>query len=292
MSESRNFTFAATTILTIWVCDLAWSQDRDVAFVRGDVDGNHSVNLADAIQILRLLFAGDRGAVDCGDAADVNDDGRLDLSDAIELLSYVFARGPSPTDPFPLCGTDLSTDDLGCTKYDLCSRAFYGVGYHESAVIFLIARSSMWSIEDFRSLKQQMIETLQRLSEDSEFAIVFTGHSIRSARATSENVVMAIQWIDSISLGAGTCQLRGVVQVLKFLNSTLTSAVVFYAGDGEPSCQGYDEREPLLRAFDHLDGFRMDTLGFDASVEGEAFLRQLAQRHDGRFVRAALAPDA
>jgi hypothetical protein len=94
-------------------------------FVRGDPNGQGTVDLADAVTILMHLFGG--GRLDCNDAADVNDDGAVDIADAIWLLDYLFGgrlplfppRGVPPDG----CGRDPTPDTLGCDGYDPCERA-------------------------------------------------------------------------------------------------------------------------------------------------------------------------
>jgi len=91
-------------------------------FVRGEVDGDGRIDLADAVFLLTYLFA--RGsAPGCPDAADVNDDGVITVGDAVFLLGYLFGnaaaspdlspvyRGPPP--PFPNPGPDETPDSLG-----------------------------------------------------------------------------------------------------------------------------------------------------------------------------------
>ncbi len=83
------------------------------SFVRGDVDGNGSVNIGDAIHILQGLFANGHMPA-CLDWADANDDGSVNIADAIYLLSYLFVSGPAPAAPFPDPALDPTPDDLPC----------------------------------------------------------------------------------------------------------------------------------------------------------------------------------
>lgn len=85
-------------------------------FVRGNVNNDLAVNIADAIFVLTYLFA--QGPTPtCRDAADVNDDSTIDISDAIFLVTYLFNNGLAPRPPFPFCATDPTTDALGCLMY-------------------------------------------------------------------------------------------------------------------------------------------------------------------------------
>ena len=82
-------------------------------FKRGDINGDGSSNIGDAISLLDFLFTG--GTCDCMDACDVNDDGAVNIADAIYKLDYLFTGGPAPPDPGPdNCGPDPTDDALEC----------------------------------------------------------------------------------------------------------------------------------------------------------------------------------
>jgi hypothetical protein len=83
-------------------------------FIRGEANGDGSVDLADAVRILLVLFNGE--PTDCRDALDTNDDGALNITDPIRLLDYLFAGGPAPLAPFPAEGQDSSADSLDCQR--------------------------------------------------------------------------------------------------------------------------------------------------------------------------------
>jgi hypothetical protein len=89
--------------------------DTPPAFMRGDADGNGSLELTDVIRLLNFLFVGNGISIDCLDAADVDDNGLLDLTDAIRSLNYQFL-GIANTRPEPPgpdnCGPDGTEDDL------------------------------------------------------------------------------------------------------------------------------------------------------------------------------------
>ncbi len=87
---------------------------ESVDFVRGDVDGDGVVGLADGARTLEFLFQG--GSIPCQDAGDFNDDGALDLSDVIMILISDVAGG-TPCPPFPDVGPDPTDDRLHCAVY-------------------------------------------------------------------------------------------------------------------------------------------------------------------------------
>ena len=85
-------------------------------FLRGDANGNGSVNLADAMLILATLFIG--ANVNCLDALDWDDNGAVDLADAIAALDFLFAQGAPPASPFPAIDIDpTDLDPLDCAQY-------------------------------------------------------------------------------------------------------------------------------------------------------------------------------
>ncbi|MEM7164300.1 MAG: S8 family serine peptidase [Planctomycetota bacterium] len=79
-------------------------------FLRGDTSADASLDIVDAIQILSYLFAS--GPLPCLDAGDVDDNGAVQINDPVMLLTYLFQSGPAPALPFPLFGTDPTSDTL------------------------------------------------------------------------------------------------------------------------------------------------------------------------------------
>lgn len=83
-------------------------------FRRGDVNGDDTVGIADAVTMLGHLFGG--AGLLCLDSADTNDDGSLDVADAVTLLDRLFSGGapplPAPSDLH--LGPDPTADALGC----------------------------------------------------------------------------------------------------------------------------------------------------------------------------------
>ena len=90
-------------------------------FLRGDCNGDGSLNLADAIQLLGVLFSGDP-APSCTDACDFNDDGTNNIADAISGLGYLFSGDPDLPPPFLVCGVDPTADSLACPDFPVCPQ--------------------------------------------------------------------------------------------------------------------------------------------------------------------------
>lgn len=83
-------------------------------FLRGDCNGDDTVNIADGIYGLNYLFQAGPDPI-CDDACDSNDDAAIDSSDMIYVFNYRFLEGPAPIAPFPSGGLDPTNGDgLGC----------------------------------------------------------------------------------------------------------------------------------------------------------------------------------
>ncbi|MBT6453585.1 MAG: hypothetical protein HOK60_11395 [Planctomycetes bacterium] len=91
---------------------------EETLFVRGDVNSDGALDIADAISSLDYLFGA--VALSCQDAADTNDDGRLDIADPIHLLGFLFSGDTAPAAPFPDCDTDPTDDLLECQSAGNC----------------------------------------------------------------------------------------------------------------------------------------------------------------------------
>jgi hypothetical protein len=88
-------------------------------FRRGRMNADGVLDLADAVALLRILFAG-KGTIGCEDAADANDDGKVNVSDAIAILGHLFGgKGLLPA-PFSECGPDPTEDGLTCATFEGC----------------------------------------------------------------------------------------------------------------------------------------------------------------------------
>ncbi|MEM7263973.1 MAG: FG-GAP-like repeat-containing protein, partial [Planctomycetota bacterium] len=82
-------------------------------FLRGDVNNDGMINLADPVSILSALFLGST-AFTCTDAADTDDSGQLGIGDAILSLTALFDPGsPLAT----TCEVDDTEDALPSCAY-------------------------------------------------------------------------------------------------------------------------------------------------------------------------------
>lgn len=89
-------------------------------FRRGNCNNDLSIDIADAVALLALLFpTGTPPVPGCADACDSNDDGSLDIADAVQLLSSLFGSPPVVLPaPSCVCGPDPTADALDCVAYN------------------------------------------------------------------------------------------------------------------------------------------------------------------------------
>ena len=111
------------------------AQIEAVDFIRGDVNSDGEVTLADSHMIMMELFVGIQGFNDCRVAGDTDDNNRLELSDAIVILNVLFfGRDPLPP-PFPEAGPD-PTPDPG--EYLICESYGGGTPFEDDAAELVV----------------------------------------------------------------------------------------------------------------------------------------------------------
>lgn len=86
---------------------------EEVTFLRGDVNGDGSLDITDG-NSLQLWLTGGGTMPPCLDAADVNDDGMVNLSDPIDLFEFLYQGSNPPPAPYPVAGPDPTADGLDC----------------------------------------------------------------------------------------------------------------------------------------------------------------------------------
>ena len=91
-------------------------EQGDATFIRGDANGDDSVNISDALTVLNFLFGGGAVVIDCDDAMDANDSGGVDISDGVRILNFLFQAGDGLPAPYPDAGVDPTEDEIGCDR--------------------------------------------------------------------------------------------------------------------------------------------------------------------------------
>jgi hypothetical protein len=92
--------------------DLVCSPDPALSFLRGDVNLDGRLSIADVLRTGDLFLGGP--APSCCDAADANDDGAIDSADIESVLEHLYESGAPPPPPFPASALDPTPDGLGC----------------------------------------------------------------------------------------------------------------------------------------------------------------------------------
>jgi hypothetical protein len=85
-------------------------------FVRGEINLDGAIDIADAVFLLTYLFLGGEGPA-CADSADVDDSGALEITDAVRLLGHLFLGDAPPPPPHALAGRDPTSDALECLGF-------------------------------------------------------------------------------------------------------------------------------------------------------------------------------
>lgn len=80
------------------------------AFIRGDLNQDLIVDVADGTLLLSFLFQ--NSPVPCYSSADTTTDGMIDIADFSYLSTFLFSAGSPPPAPFPSCG--ITNSSLSC----------------------------------------------------------------------------------------------------------------------------------------------------------------------------------
>jgi hypothetical protein len=102
----------------IWIISLASPPRAGAAdFVRGDVNGDGVVSMADGQTMFNYFYFGHTSPspADCPAAWDSDGSGAIDASDPINLLNFVVLDGTPPPAPFPAAGRPNSGET--CDSY-------------------------------------------------------------------------------------------------------------------------------------------------------------------------------
>ncbi len=117
MHRHRALLRAVLCLLSVAI--ISPSSRADSPFVRGDFNGDASLDVSDAVSILIYLFVSGAPS-ECLESGDVDDDGNINVTDPLYALGFLFASGPAPLAPYPECGTDPTDDAIGCAAYPPC----------------------------------------------------------------------------------------------------------------------------------------------------------------------------
>lgn len=124
-------------------------------FLRGDSNSDGTVELADAVHTLLVLFRGE-GELLCKDAADANDDGVVDLADAVSTLEHLFLGSVEIPLPGPrVCGFDPTQDFLACRSMDPCPFPAPEIFYvYSTGILCIVAPCPYYVAEKYSSQEE------------------------------------------------------------------------------------------------------------------------------------------
>ena len=279
--------FAAAVLVLIGAGDL-----RSAWFNRGDVDGSGALDLTDPVAVLAHLYLGDTGSIRCRDAADADDSGVLDLTDAVYLLEHLFLGGPrpGPTDLFAGCWFDGSDDDLDCEASAACQPM---------GAFFCGDRSPSPTPISFDWMKGEITRGVSQLSSGDRFGVAFYDSAIvwfptteEPAEATPETVATAIEIIETIQTGHGTCPKPALIRAITWAEgSGQGPKVIVLISDGRATCGGTDEATYQKQTLEEIaarnvSGTPIRTIDLDPVGGNPAWLKLIAERTGGAYAPA------
>lgn len=147
--------------------------------------------------------------------------------------------------------------------------------------------------------KREVIKNIVEFSGRVEFAIVFFDRGIvrfpaggRATKASAAMKAAAVNWVESIPGGGGSCCQQGLLEALKYANtSAARRRILVYVGDGGGTCNGASEQDYLAQTLgvvrsQNVQRAQINAIGvLDVGTIQEAFLRSLASQNGGRYVR-------
>lgn len=169
----RDVTIIVMVVLFLGAIPAA-AQDLN-GFVRGDINSDLTIDLSDPVLLLEHLFGGSP-ALDCQEAADINDDGALLLDDVIWSLGYIFLANPvTLPGPFPDCGTDPLPPGLPCNS----SPCLIGPIIGKRELTLATARDTLPYLDQLPAFLQEEVNwQLSNFSGNIQPAIPFVSFGI------------------------------------------------------------------------------------------------------------------
>ncbi len=177
---------------------------------------------------------------------------------------------------------------------------FYGSEYEFDGIFYVIDRShSMMNNGELEIAKREIVRNIHELSPQVEIGIVFFDRGItkfpasgRPAYATAAIKAAAINFVQSIHCGGGSCVQQGLMEGMLFANlSTADRKVLLYVGDGGGHCNGTDQNSYLQQTLgvvksQNFQRAQVNAIGVvDVSNVGDNFLRSLAISNGGTYVK-------
>lgn len=175
---------------------------------------------------------------------------------------------------------------------------FYGSEYELDGIFYVIDRSgSMQNSGELDVAKQEVVRSIQELSDEVEIGIVFFDRGImkfpqsgRPAKANASIKAAATSFVQSVPGGGGSCCQEGLMEALQFANlSTAERKVVLYVGDGGGTCNGANEQTYLnqtlsLVVSQNFQRAQINSIGvLEVGTIQREFLQTLSRTNYGTF---------
>lgn len=291
-----------TLVLSVFSFEMAQAASPP-RFQRGDADSSGSVNVADAIRIFLFLFAGDGSLpLPCLDAADADNSGDITLTDGIRILTFLFGHTRSLPPPFHKCGTDPSTDALGCASYTGCPGVRRELLDDAEVVIFVIDRSgTMFDSGEIQIARREVLDAISNFPESGELGVFFFDASLTGLPssgpplpASPDNKTSLVRFVDQMPGGHATCQQPALEAAFNMLaRSNRGRKAIIYLSDGGGTCPGQDEAIYLRDTLKAVKALNTSNVTVHAAEVGEQgsgtlnqkYLRDLAEQNGGKFLQ-------
>ncbi len=189
--------------------------------------------------------------------------------------------------------TSGNSDYDGSERMRLAKTQYYGIDLHCKRMLFILDVSGSmteaeYGVSRLDRAKQELINTIQQLPEDSEFGVMIFSNSVACWRnellkATVPNKRDAIQYVYKLAPGSHT-NTSGALQAAMDFDPNLES--IYLLTDGRPT-MGPLVAPPQIIAdvvcrnrFRHLN---INTIGFALDAQTVQFMQQLAELGAGEF---------
>jgi len=176
---------------------------------------------------------------------------------------------------------------------------FYGQQYEGDGFFFCCDKSLSMRGAALKRLQQEVIKSIEQLSDGVQFGIVFFDSSIykypeagmpATTSPSSKNAMAG--WVLSVPIGAASCYKEALLTTLQFSQqSTALRKTIIVLGDGVPWCPGYDREVYATETLEtvrkmNIQRAKINTICLGGlTTSNETWMRTLATMNNGTFSR-------
>ncbi len=179
---------------------------------------------------------------------------------------------------------------------------FYGQTFEGDGTFIAVDRSgSMQDSGELDIAKREISKMIQEFSDRVYFGLCFFDKGLlkfpASGRATEANPAMkaaAMNWVQTVRGGGGSCCQEGLITALTFANSAPSQRrVVVYVGDGGGTCKGANESTYLQTTLSvvksqNYNRAQVNAIGvLNIGNIQDQFLRNLATSNNGTYTKVS-----